>query len=81
MREYNAKKIQNRTNDYSIIADLIKELYEKDISDNELKERLKKVDKIALIYVCHFLDIDRKWYEKQYDLTKNSYKTYMERHR
>lgn len=81
MKNYNAKNIKNHANDYWIIADLLKEYYDNDISDDELEKRLENVDKISLLHVCHFLDIDRKWYEKQYDMNKESYKLYIQRHK
>jgi hypothetical protein len=81
MKNYNVKSIKNHANDYWIIADLLKEYYDNDITDDELEKRLKNVDKVSLLHVCHFLDIDRKWYEKQYDMNRESYKLYIQRHK
>ena len=81
MKNYNTKNIKNHANDYWIIADLLKEYYDNDITDDELEKRLKNVDKVSLLHVCHFLDIDRKWYEKQYDMNKENYKLYIQRHK
>ena len=80
MKNYNAKNIKNHAVDYWIIADLLKEYYDNDIQDDELEKRLKNIDKVSLLHVCHFLDIDRKWYEKQYDMSRGSYNLYIQRH-
>ena len=50
-------------------------------NQSELEKRLKNVDNVSLLHVCHFLDIDRKWYEKQYDMYRESYKLYIQRHK
>lgn len=57
----------NRVNDYKIISELLKEYYDKDISDNELYKKLENVDKLSLFLVAHFLDIDKKRYQKEFD--------------
>lgn len=80
MKNYNPQTIKNHADDYKVIADLLKEYHDNDIADDELEKRLKNVDKSSLMHVCLFLDIDRKWYERQYDMSRNSYKLYKERH-
>ena len=80
MRSYNTSTIKNHTDDYRIIADLLKEYHDKDLQDDEIQKRLKNVSKSWLMHVCLFLDIDRKWYEKQFDMSRESYKIYKERH-
>lgn len=57
----------NRSNDYKIISELLKEYYDKDIPDSELYKRLENVDKLSLFLVAHFLDIDKKRYQKEFD--------------
>ena len=81
MKNYNAKNIEKHSNNYWIISDLLKEYYDKDITDDELEKRLKNVDKASLLQVCHFLDIERKWYKKQYDTIEENYKLYIKRHK
>lgn len=81
MKNYNAKNIENHSNNYWLISDLLKEYYDNDIPDDELEKRLKNVDKASLLHVCHFLDIERKWYKKQYDMIEQNYKLYIKRHK
>jgi len=81
MRDYNPETIKNHAPDYKVIADLLHEFAEKEISDLELEKRLENVNKSSLLHVIHFLDIERKRYEGELNRVNESNKLYRERHR
>lgn len=60
----------SRTKDYKLIADILKENIDLDISDAELEKRLENVSKLALYKILYFEHLDRKYYEKELDKQK-----------
>ena len=57
---------KNRVSDYHKISEILKKDDEIWFSDDELREKLKGIDILALYKVAYFENIERRYIEKEY---------------
>ena len=61
---------KNRVSDYKKISEILKKDDEICFSDDELREKIKGIDILALYKVAYFENIERRYIEKEYDKLK-----------